>query len=308
MKDITLRLKECLSEISLGEPIQIGESAIFPLLGGSENESPFILSGPAIEAGTVEVTEINEGGSVPELLVTNHGNKPVLFPEGEILIGAKQNRVVNLTVLIPAEANFRLPVSCVEQGRWFFKSRGFRSGPRATPDIREAKQRSVLRSRRETGEARSDQGEVWERVDDSLRMAACMSSTMDFCEGIEKERKERGSSEPIPELPQDARGIIAIRGDRVVGMDLFDSPETFSRLKERLVEAYIFGQGREEKPSEMPVARIADDFLTKVALSARSSDKPIGLGEQIEIESSDLVGTGLWYEDRPCHIAAFGTR
>ena len=47
--------------------------------------------------------------TVPFLGVKNEGAKPILIPEGEILIGAKQNRVVNLTVLVAANSTFRLP-------------------------------------------------------------------------------------------------------------------------------------------------------------------------------------------------------
>ena len=41
------------------------------------------------------VEEVSEGGSVPNLFVENKGDIRVLFLEGEQLIGAKQNRVLN---------------------------------------------------------------------------------------------------------------------------------------------------------------------------------------------------------------------
>ena len=62
--------------------------------------------------------EVNESGSVPNLAVKNKCDRPLLIPEGEILIGAKQNRVINITVLVAAGVKFVLPVSCVEAGRW----------------------------------------------------------------------------------------------------------------------------------------------------------------------------------------------
>ena len=64
------------------------------------------------------VTEINESGSVPELRITNNLDERVLLIDGQELIGAKQNRILNTDVLVSAKKSLNLPVSCVEQGRW----------------------------------------------------------------------------------------------------------------------------------------------------------------------------------------------
>jgi hypothetical protein len=45
------------------------------------------------------VEEVNQGGSVPDLLVENKSGSPVLFLEGEELRVAKRNRVLNTSVL-----------------------------------------------------------------------------------------------------------------------------------------------------------------------------------------------------------------
>ena len=57
--------------------------------------------------------------------MTNTGDRPVLFVDGDELIGAKQNRVVNLTILVPALTTLKIPVSCVEAGRWQATSHTF---------------------------------------------------------------------------------------------------------------------------------------------------------------------------------------
>ena len=50
---------------------------------------------------------------------------PVLLVDGEELIGAKQNRVLNLSILIPAKQRCVIPICCVEAGRWRAASREF---------------------------------------------------------------------------------------------------------------------------------------------------------------------------------------
>ena len=77
------------------------------------------------------VTEVSDGGRVPELQVVNDSPRYVLIVDGEELVGAKQNRIVNLTILVPPKTSLTIPVSCVEAGRWREVSREFTPAPHA---------------------------------------------------------------------------------------------------------------------------------------------------------------------------------
>lgn len=59
---------------------------------------------------------------MPQLAVINDGPIAVLIIDGEELIGAKQNRVLNTTVLLKERSKTVIPVSCTEQGRWQWRS------------------------------------------------------------------------------------------------------------------------------------------------------------------------------------------
>ena len=107
-----------LPEILVGDPIEYESLTVFPLIGRAGSSVNYLLSDEALAAGSVTVEEIGEGGSVPELTVNNQTDGLVLFPEGEELRGAKQNRVLNTSVLVAAKSKIKIPVSCVEQGRW----------------------------------------------------------------------------------------------------------------------------------------------------------------------------------------------
>ena len=89
----------------------------------------YLVLDEALASGLVEITEVSEQGSVPELKFINRGPKPVLIVDGEELLGAKQNRIVNLTILVAANSELTIPVSCVEAGRWRSRSRAFTSAP-----------------------------------------------------------------------------------------------------------------------------------------------------------------------------------
>jgi len=106
-------MQELLGKITIGEPLHHHNLTVFPLSWPKSQEPPYVLLGRAIEQGEATVKEVDEEGDVPNLGVTNNGQRPILIPEGEILVGAKQNRVVNVTVLVAAHSKFTVPVSCV---------------------------------------------------------------------------------------------------------------------------------------------------------------------------------------------------
>ena len=55
------------------------------------------------------ITEISTGGSVLELKLVNKPPDKVLVVDGEELMGAKQNRIVNVSFLIAAPFRNRYP-------------------------------------------------------------------------------------------------------------------------------------------------------------------------------------------------------
>ena len=101
---------------------------VFPILA-PEGEGPdYLTLARAIEEDLVRVTEVDRDGHVPELKLVNDAPVMVLVVEGEELVGAKQNRIVNVTFLVPEKAEITIPVSCVEQGRWSYRSEAFAAG------------------------------------------------------------------------------------------------------------------------------------------------------------------------------------
>ena len=73
---------------------------MFPLLAPDGTKPDYLTLEQALDRGFVQVTEMDQAGSVPELRLLNKGKKKVLIVEGEELVGAKQNRIVNATFLI----------------------------------------------------------------------------------------------------------------------------------------------------------------------------------------------------------------
>jgi hypothetical protein len=111
-----ITVREEISRLTTGEPQTFRGLTLYPLFQPQAvyPEAPgYVLLDEAIAAGTARVTELTAGGSVPELRFENLGNLPVLLLDGQELVGAKQNRVLNLTIVGEASArNSSLPTSC----------------------------------------------------------------------------------------------------------------------------------------------------------------------------------------------------
>ncbi len=98
---------------------------MIPMLAANEGEPDYLTLEEGLGQGVVTITEVSTGGSVPELKLINKSADKILVVDGEELMGAKQNRIVNASFLIAGLAEIIIPVSCVEQGRWNYRSRSF---------------------------------------------------------------------------------------------------------------------------------------------------------------------------------------
>ena len=95
-------IQERIEEVTLGEPTIHGQMAMFPLLDGEESSADYLTLDESISYGCAHVTEIDKDGSVPELTFKNSCEKRIFLMEGEELLGAKQNRTLNISILVPA--------------------------------------------------------------------------------------------------------------------------------------------------------------------------------------------------------------
>src|SRR5437867_563786 len=99
-----------LSKLRLGEVQEFKNIAVIPLFTSADHSPEYLTLKEALEKNLTEITEVGLGGSVPELKVTNQADLPVLLVDGEELIGAKQNRILNTTVLLREKSVTVIPV------------------------------------------------------------------------------------------------------------------------------------------------------------------------------------------------------
>lgn len=310
-------IKKTLDTLTVGAPTTFRNLTVYPLIGSTPDAGPVYLTldeGFSTEA--VKITEVSEGGSVPELLLTNHGTRPLLVIDGEEMLGAKQNRVINLTVMVDARSKVVIPVSCVEAGRWYHTSEEFCASPNTMhASGRRGKMAGVTAMMDMYASRRSDQGAVWDDISGKLhRMAACSESS-EMKAAFDKHRTTIDDFVNAFKPVEGQAGAIFAIGSRIAGLELFDHPETMARLLPKLVRSYALDaldsryageeKGEERKQAQDRLLDRAKLFLASVGLASSTSHEAIGLGEDLRISNNAVTGAALTVDDRLVHLSAF---
>lgn len=293
-------------------PVRVGKSAsvrnlaLFPLSRAAPGPD-YLTFAYAHACALVTVTEVSPGGRVSELLVSNQAELPVLVLEGEILLGLKQNRVLNTTVLVPAATEVRVPVSCVEMGRWQAVPRaaGGRSDVNLSPRVRGAKNESVLARMRRSGEFTSDQGVVWEAVGRALAAHEVAAPTSSFTEIAERRRGDVEAFVRGLEQQPGQCGVLAAIAGRPVCVDLFDRPETLAEVWEGLVASYVADALVDRSRPRTLGAVAAAAWLRGLIGGEASSHPGVGLGETVAVAGPRGIASALVVEGAVLHLAAF---
>jgi hypothetical protein len=301
-------LTRTLGALEIGTAREHANLTMFPLLGGRPADPDYHTLDEALAAGTARVTEVSDSGSVPELRFQNSGGWAVLLLDGEELVGAKQNRVLNLTILAPAGKEIQIPVSCVEAGRWSHVSAEFAAAPRAHYAAGRAKKAAAVNaSMRATGERRSDQGEVWADISAKARRMAAVSDTEAMAAMYEGHAANVDSFvEALRPVEHQAGAVFAINGE-LVGLDLFDYPATLRKLLPKLVRSYALDAIDAADPVRAGGhASASPEALMKAVLGAEAEAFPaVGEGEDLRLTGKDLTGGALVARGRVVHLSAF---
>jgi len=259
----------------------------------------------ALAGSGFEITEVGEAGSVPDLKVSNRSPDRVVLLAGDQVVGAKQNRVVNTTVMIEAMTEVTLPVTCVEEGRWAYRSRGFASGgtsAHALLKMMMAKQASAEYAR--SGNPGSDQGEVWREVRRKLRAFGTSSPSTALQDAYESQ-KPRVQEVGDRIQPGDGWCGAAFAYDgRIVGLELFDQAATLKSQWPKLVGSYVIDslEGRESPP--VARARVRE-WLQALPGSTLGIFRPPGIGIDVRLEGRGVVGSMLVVDGVPVHLQVF---
>ncbi len=299
-------LEHCLDGLKYGLPQTHLNLTAYPLLVAASPEPGYVTLATAMAAGHAAVREVSDDGLVPFLLLANIGPNPILVLDGEELVGAKQNRVANCTILAPAHETTRIPVSCVEAGRWHYDSMEFDVSDRAQfMEGRRAKVESVTASLRERGLHDSDQGDVWARIDRKAERMRSPSATSAMADIYEQHRPTLQAYVDAFGSAEGQVGAVFAVGGRIEGLELFDADRTFAELLPKLVRSYAIDAM--ERPPEPAAAdpAAAPRFVERVANTQAETYPAVGLGTDVRLRGHGVIAAGLMFDEQFVHLAAF---
>src|SRR6516225_4453820 len=258
MKTMNQVLSDRLRTVEVLESQTVGCMQVFGLRWNCANAIRYRTLDEALAAETLDITETSEAGSVPLLKMFNRGDEPVFLMAGEQLVGAKQNRILNTSILAAAHGELTIPVSCVEGGRWRHISPKFGSpGTMSHGKLRTLLSRHVHESAARGAGAVSNQGEVWHEVDRKLHCLGSVSPSAALQQTYQDfQTRLDGLVSGLRMPPECAGSVFAIAG-RITGMDLFDKPATLAKLWPKLARAYALDAFEEKDPAGQPVTREA---------------------------------------------------
>lgn len=165
--------------------------------------------------------------------------------------------------------------------------------------------RSAHASYRTTGRPSSDQSDVWREVHRKLgKMGSCSPS-----DALEQAYEDnQGKLQALireVHVPEGCNGVVFAFGGSIAGADLFDKPETLSKLFPKLVKAYALDALEEPDTSESVDRETVTTWLRSAGEAPAETFKSPGLGTDVRIEGRGTVGASLVVEQQPVHTELF---
>jgi hypothetical protein len=300
-------IKKYLTSFELGKLQHFKNMGILPLLTSLDDSPEYLTLKEALDKQVLIITEVSHEGSVPELKVINKAEIPVLLLDGEEVVGAKQNRVLNTTILIEEKSELIIPVSCTEQGRWAYREKEFSdSDTLMSTKIRRIKAQTVSDTLADSQEFRSDQGTVWTAIREMSEEAGARSETGAMKAVYEAKRDDIDDYLGAFPAVSDQKGLLAIIDGGVVGFDFISRASSYRVLHPKLVKSYAMDAILQKtKLTDTPDVKKAEEFLNRTQKCKEKKYASVGKGWEYRFEGKLLVGSALKVGQKVIHMAFF---
>ena len=304
---------------TLTKNLQIVGNIGFVQFGTLEDEGfGFKPAGPAIEKGDLIIKESLEEGVVSKLLAFNKTTHFLVLTDMDILKGAKQNRVVNTSVLIAPNSKTELDVSCVERLRWDYTSPDFRMSPESMDfKMRSAKASSLKNIASGTSDGEGVQGKMWNMISDRVRKSGSDNETENYEQLLNEEEKPAFAGRKLV-MDKSSNGLAVFIDRDIAFCDIMGNREAytyyFPKLKDGALRSlpvndYFDPDAPKDKTEPLGEAEAfykLDEFLDEVTKNLKiSSERVFGAGKLKRVAIERIPGFEVSYHNRMIHLAAF---
>ena len=280
-----------LQQAAVESPQQYRNLWVFPVtVGRVPVYGDCLTVDEAFAARVLEVTEY-AGGSVNRVVVLNRSSRPVFLMAGEMLGGARQDRIIGEDVLVPPRAKVDISVYCVEAHRWTGGQEFHTLGKVAAGPVRRV------------AETTGSQSDVWAGVSaqaEQFSVATPSAALREVQSDARVARERQPYVDALTGLPGKwprANGVVVAVGREFLVADVFSSADLFRRLWPKLLESYVMDAlSRQETVANLrltpPSRQEAERFLGQ-AMNASSRQMPTpGMGRLIRLQGQ-VAGSAL---------------
>lgn len=297
-----------IANMQIATPQIYKNLTVFPVMHKTDNQVWYISLDKALSKDYIKINEVSESGSVNTLNVENNSDYNVLLLDGEELIGAKQNRVLNTTILLGQRSKTQIPVSCVERGRWSYRSKSFNTSNRImSSKIKSRKMFDVshnLKLRPDALDYSSDQGRVWQSVDELLHEKKAFSHSSAMSEAFETSESKMNKYLSNFKLEQYQKGMIVAINGKIVGFEYLSSVTVFTDYFQKLLRGFVIDAIDNEKEHyEQITNEQCKNFVNLLKNSQQSNFQAIGLGNSFRYTGDESVAAALVHQDETIHLS-----
>jgi len=230
----------------------------------------------------------NDNASVNELALVNRSGKKLILLAGEVVVGGKQDRIVQEDRIIPpVSVPVALSVFCVEHGRWTPRAVSHAGGggggssagrvvaaPVEAPAPEEPASPPKFSSLgavahpklRGAAQDKKVQSEVWKEVSANNQKLKTETSTDTYQEVYANKEVGAQLDDYIKAIEREVLqtgvvGVVVARNGKPVWADLFATPSLFERYWPKLLKSYVIdalGDNTSDKP---PTVQQAQNYL-----------------------------------------------
>ncbi len=294
-------ISKYLANVRVGDAVEYRNIRLFPIITKKMlSAQNYITLDEATERGWLKIKETGTG-QVNFVVLKNTSAKMIFVMTGEIISGAKQDRMLKEDILIPPKSSWiKVPVYCVEYGRWTQVSPEFESERLLVPN--------ALRQRAKISESQS---EVWDEIAASQERMGILSTTGTVRANYEDKKVQEEIDEyvrkleKVPRLSKLTIGVVVTTGNRIICFDMFANNELLKKFWNKLIKSYTMDVLTGQKG--IMDKRHIEDFIESLENAHYTSTGTPGLGELVEIESDFGRGSALTYKSAVIHMDFFPT-
>lgn len=286
------------AQLSVGEPAVCGNLAVYPvsLPGGGEKLGDVLTMAEAVETGKFKIAELEEGASVNTLEVRNNTDKYVVLLAGEMIRGAKQDRIISFDTVVPPGGKFGVDAFCVEAGRWTEVSKHFTYEKEMAPA-----------SVRATAQGKQDQGEVWAEVSkvNAKRGAVTQTDALTASYDSEEFRADVKKYEvALKDLAKnrDVVGVVVVAEGDVKAGDVFANHDLFAAVWPGLLTSYAMDAALAGELGEVPDAAAMEEYIAQLEEAERETTFEDELQNRSSLSAGEMAAYELEYKGKTLHV------